>query len=119
MRALGVLDFESAAWRNFESLNPTQAAALANAPVNLDFAGLATKAQTGILPGGNNPLTITGRSNVFFTGGAIRGDVIFHEALHSATGLGDRNLALQLGLSPLGSASANIQNALKANDCIK
>jgi hypothetical protein len=88
--------------------------------VNLDFQGRSTtKAETGILPGGNNPGTIAGRSNVYFSGGGIKGEYIFHEALHSLTGLGDRNLALRLGLSPLGDSSANIQKALKAHDCVK
>jgi hypothetical protein len=115
----GVQDFESAAWGNYASLYPEDAAAIANAPVNLDFQrGSTTKAETGILPGGTNPLTIAGRSNVFFSGGGITSAYIFHEALHSVTGFGDRNLALKLGLSPLGNPSVNIQNALKAHGCV-
>jgi RHS repeat-associated protein len=113
----GVRDFESEGWRNYQNMNPRGARDFANGPVKLDFKRGRSGAETGIAPGGVTGATIAERSNVYFTGGGINSGIIFHEALHSATGLGDERLAAKLDLKGSDPSQA-IQKALKDHGCI-
>jgi hypothetical protein len=113
----GVRDFDTDVWRNEQRNYPRVAADIASGSVALDFQNTGTKAETGIAPGGVTGATIAARSNVYFSGGGISSEFIFHEALHSATGLGDDRLAAKLGLSATGDPSIAIQQVLKEHGC--
>jgi hypothetical protein len=117
-RDAGIIDFDSPGWQNFERTQPARAAAIADGPVKYEFRGGTTKAATGIAPGGRTGATLADRSNVFYSGGGLNSGFIFHEALHSVTGLGDDRLAQRLGLNPGSSASQAIQQALIAHGCV-
>jgi hypothetical protein len=88
-----------------------------------------SNAVTGIAPGGVDPTTLTTQSRsdvyfrpaVWFSSRGINPRTMFHEALHSITGLGDELLAKKLGLNvpETQSPSAAISKALKDNDCVR
>ena len=112
----GILDFESDGWQTAQRIRPNHARDIANGAVKLDFSN-GTKAETGIAPGGMTGADIAARSNVYFSGGALTAAIIFHEALHSATGRGDDRLAAMLRLKITTSATDAITKALKAHGC--
>jgi len=116
----GVRDFETEGWKNYQNMYPQTAAGEMKRPVNVDFKSgryNTTKAETGIAPGGHTGATIAERSTVYFSGGGVTAPIIFHEALHSATGLGDDRLAAKLGMAGVANPSSAISKALKDHGC--
>jgi YD repeat-containing protein len=109
----GDIDFDDG-WNGISSVNQE---AIKNQALTKEFNNSGLVASTGIYPGGQPGATIADRSTIYFSGGGLKAIFLLHEAIHSVTGVGDRRLAIQLGIGGGGLASERITAALKAHGC--